>query len=62
MAKPEEGSKMNVLLLMEKDLLAKVDDFRFSNRIPTRAEAMRRLIQMGLARTGATKKAKRKGA
>lgn len=39
---------MNVLLLMDKKLLARVDDFRFENRVPTRAEAMRLLIEKGL--------------
>lgn len=49
MAEPTEGGKMNVLLLMDKKVLEQVDDFRFAQRIPTRAEAMRRLIDLGLA-------------
>jgi metal-responsive CopG/Arc/MetJ family transcriptional regulator len=55
MGEPAEGGKMNVLLLLEKNVLARVDDFRFANRINTRAEAMRQLIEIGLAQS--TKKA-----
>jgi hypothetical protein len=61
MAKPTEGEKMNVLLLMEKKLISRVDDFRFANRIPTRTKAMRQLIELGLASGKArAKKAKTK--
>ena len=49
MAEPKEGAKMNVLLLMEKKLVSRVDDYRFGNRIPTRTEAIRKLIELGLA-------------
>jgi len=55
MGEPAEGGKMNVLLLLEKNVLARVDDFRFGNRINTRAEAMRQLLEIGLAHS--TKKA-----
>jgi metal-responsive CopG/Arc/MetJ family transcriptional regulator len=34
---------------MPKSLVKAVDDFRFSNRMPSRAEAIRRLIELGLA-------------
>jgi metal-responsive CopG/Arc/MetJ family transcriptional regulator len=33
---------------MEKDLLERIDDFRFENRINSRSEAIRRLIEEGL--------------
>ena len=51
MAEPKEADKMNILLLIEKKLVTRVDDFRFANRIPTRTEAMRRLLELGLAQT-----------
>lgn len=60
MSEPAEGGQMNVLLLLKKNVLARVDDFRFANRINTRAEAMRQLIEMGLAQS--TKKATAKRA
>jgi metal-responsive CopG/Arc/MetJ family transcriptional regulator len=59
MAQPTEGGKMNVLLLVEKKLLERVDDFRFAQRIPTRAEAMRRLIELGLVSAKPKAKAKK---
>ena len=40
--------KTKLIMVIEKDLLERVDDFRFENRIPTRAEAVRRLIRDGL--------------
>ena len=61
MGEPAEGGKMNVLLLVEKTLLDQVDDFRFANRIASRAEAMRQLIQLGLAQTGKPRAPRKKG-
>lgn len=40
--------KAKILLEISKDLLNKIEDFRFSNRIPSRSEAVRRLIKRGL--------------
>ena len=40
--------KTKLIMVIEKDLLERVDDFRFENRIPTRAEAVRHLIRDGL--------------
>ena len=40
--------KPKILLTIDKDLLEKVEDFRFGNRINTRSEALRRLIKEGL--------------
>lgn len=34
--------------------LALVDDFRFKHRMPSRAAAVRELLQMGLVATGST--------
>jgi metal-responsive CopG/Arc/MetJ family transcriptional regulator len=39
-----------VILPIPKPLLAQIDDFRWQNRIPSRAEAIRTLIQAGLAK------------
>jgi metal-responsive CopG/Arc/MetJ family transcriptional regulator len=41
-------NKPKVLLLFDEDLLERIDDFRFENRINSRSEAVRRLIEEGL--------------
>jgi metal-responsive CopG/Arc/MetJ family transcriptional regulator len=40
--------KPKIILVMEDDLLTRIDDFRFGNRINSRSEAIRRLIEEGL--------------
>ena len=40
--------KPRILLTIEKDLLERIDDFRFENRIHSRSEAIRRLIDESL--------------
>jgi metal-responsive CopG/Arc/MetJ family transcriptional regulator len=40
--------KPKVLLTLEEKLIERVDDYRYDNRIPTRSEAIRRLIEEGL--------------
>jgi metal-responsive CopG/Arc/MetJ family transcriptional regulator len=37
-----------VIILMDPKLIAQIEDFRFEQRIPTRAEAIRKLIEIGL--------------
>ena len=37
-----------ILVVIDKDLLKKVEDFRYDNRIPSRSEAVRELIKKGL--------------
>lgn len=37
-----------VLLTVDDNLLERIEDYRYGNRIPSRSEAMRRLIEMGL--------------
>jgi metal-responsive CopG/Arc/MetJ family transcriptional regulator len=32
----------------DADLLKRIDDYRYENRIPSRSEAMRQLIEIGL--------------
>lgn len=38
-----------IITPMPKALVAKIDDYRFQNRIPSRAEAIRRLVEAGLS-------------
>ena len=40
--------KPKVLIIMENNLLKRIDDFRFENRINTRSEAIRRLLEEAL--------------
>ena len=40
--------KPRILLTVEKELLERIDDFRFENRIETRSEAIRLLVEKGL--------------
>ncbi len=39
-------------IMLSPDELALLDDFRFKHRMPSRAAAVRELLQMGLAATG----------
>lgn len=41
---------------MESDLLKRIDDFRFDNRINSRSEAIRKLIESGLKKSKPKKK------
>jgi len=40
--------KPRILLTFDKELLERIDDFRYGNRIPTRTKAVRRLIEEAL--------------
>ncbi|MBR0758418.1 hypothetical protein JQ604_40095 [Bradyrhizobium jicamae] len=44
------AERLQVMLSPEE--LAAVDDFRFKNRMPTRAAAVRELLKVGLASAG----------
>ena len=37
-------------LAVDEDLLERINDFRFDNRIETRSEAIRRLVEEALAK------------
>jgi len=37
-----------VIIPMPSKLLEQIDDFRFANRLPSRAEAIRQLVKLGL--------------
>ena len=46
-----DGAEPNTLrfhMTMPPSLVEKVDDWRFANRIPTRAKAVRKLIEVAL--------------
>ena len=40
--------KPQVLLTLDDELLERIEDYRYENRIPTRSEALRKLIKIGL--------------
>jgi metal-responsive CopG/Arc/MetJ family transcriptional regulator len=40
--------KPRLLITVDEVLLKRVDDFRYDNRIPTRSEAIRRLLREAL--------------
>ena len=42
--------KPRILLTVDEDMLKRIDDFRYDNRVPTRSEAIRRLIEDSLKR------------
>jgi len=42
------SNKPKILFVMDDDLLKRIDDFRFDNRINSRSEAVRQLIEAGL--------------
>jgi hypothetical protein len=46
----QRGERLQVML--EDSELKALDDFRFSNRMPSRAAAVRELLRRGLAATG----------
>ena len=43
-------AKPQLLLTLGKELLNRIEDFRYSNRIPTRSEAIRHLLEDSLKR------------
>ncbi len=44
------SKKPKILLILDKEFIRRIDDYRFENRINTRSEAMRRLMEDSLAR------------
>lgn len=44
-----------IIIPVAQSLLEAIDDFRFDNRLPSRSEAVRRLIELGLAAAKAQK-------
>ena len=48
--------KPKIIFVADNDLLRRLDDFRYSNRIPTKSEAIRRLLQEALKKYESLKK------
>lgn len=46
-AKPQDPDP-RIIIPMPKKLVAQIDDYRWANRIPSRAEAIRQLVRKGL--------------
>jgi metal-responsive CopG/Arc/MetJ family transcriptional regulator len=44
-----EPKSERIITPLPKSLVDAIDDFRFANRLPSRAEAMRRILEAGLA-------------
>ena len=51
--------KPQVLLTLNEKLLNRIEDFRYNNRVPTRSEAMRQLLEAGLDKLEEKKKSKK---
>lgn len=47
---PMATKKPQVLLTLDEELLERIEDYRYENRIPTRSETIRTLIKNGLKR------------
>lgn len=47
--------KPKIILVMEDTLITRIDDYRFENRINSRSEAIRQLIEAGLTVSGSSK-------
>jgi metal-responsive CopG/Arc/MetJ family transcriptional regulator len=43
-----------IAIPMPQDLIKKIDDYRWANRLPSRAAAIRQLIEAGLAKSPPT--------
>lgn len=50
------SDKPKILFVIDQELLKRIDDFRFDNRIASRSEAVRQLIEAGLATKTKSKK------
>ena len=42
--------KPKLLIVFEENMIERIDDYRYENRIPNRSEAIRRLIEDSLKR------------
>ena len=48
--------KPRILITVDEDLLNRIEDFRFENRINTRSEAIRKLLEEALKKYQKTKR------
>jgi hypothetical protein len=46
---PKKDRRIRLQIVLSATTLAAVDDYRFATRAPNRAEAVRRLLEMGQA-------------
>lgn len=53
-------AKPQLLLTLDDNFLKQIEDYRFANRINSRSEAMRRLIEAGLKSESSKPKSKKK--
>jgi metal-responsive CopG/Arc/MetJ family transcriptional regulator len=53
-----QSKKKKILMTFEDDLFRRIDDFRFDNRIHSRTQAIRRLIEYGLNNNNHSEKSK----
>ena len=44
----DKDKNTQILLTITKELLEKIEDYQFNNRIPSRSETIRELIEKGL--------------
>jgi hypothetical protein len=51
----DEPRAVRLPLMVAQSELKAIDEWRYSNRIPSRAEAIRRLIEFGLKATSGSK-------
>ena len=54
------SDKPQILFVLDNDLLNQIEDFRYENRIPSRSEAVRKLIEEGLKKHEKTAKTSKK--
>lgn len=57
----KDQTDKRVITPMPADLLKRIDDYRFTARLPSRAEAIRELIGAGLAAKAAEAQKRKKG-
>lgn len=55
---PVEESTKAIHMLFETSLIKEIEDYRFQNRYPTRVEAIKALIKLGLGKGGGGSKAR----
>jgi len=41
---PMSTDKPKIILVLDHDIISRIDDYRYGNRVPSRSEAIRRLI------------------
>ena len=53
------SKKPLILFVVDDDLFKKIDDYRFENRINSRSEAVRKLVEEGLKKSEKAKPKKK---